>query len=71
MLVWRRELSVLHRTLDADEARLAPLIAQGASFADVCAVLGEIHGAEDRQRAVELLLRWLQASVLARPASTG
>jgi hypothetical protein len=71
VLVWRRELSVLHRTLDADEARLAPLIAQGASFADVCGVLGEIHGAEASQRAVELLVRWLQASALARPAGTG
>jgi hypothetical protein len=34
-------------------------------------VLGEIHGAEASQRAVELLVRWLQASVLARPASPG
>ena len=65
VLVWRRELSVLHRTLDADEARLAPQIAAGTSFAAACEVLGEIHGAEASQRAVELLLRWLQAAVLA------
>lgn len=67
VLAWRRDLSVLHRTLDADEGRLAPRIAQGASFAAVCEVLGEIHGAEASSRAVELLLRWLQAATLAAP----
>jgi hypothetical protein len=67
VLAWRRELSVLHRTLDADEGRLAPRIAQGVSFAAVCEVLGEIHGAAASSRAVELLLRWLQAATLAVP----
>jgi hypothetical protein len=71
VLVWRRELSVLHRTLDADEARLAPQVAAGASFAAVCEVLGEIHGGEASQRAVELLVRWLQAAVLVRTDTTG
>jgi hypothetical protein len=64
VLAWRRDLSVLHRTLDADEARLAPLLAQGASFAAVCEVLGELHGDAASGRAVELLLRWLQAAAL-------
>jgi len=67
VLAWRRELSVLHRTLDADEGRLAPQLAQGVSFAAVCEVLGELHGAEASSRAVELLLRWLQAATLAVP----
>jgi hypothetical protein len=71
VLVWRRELSVLHRTLDADEARLAPQIAAGASFADVCEVLGEIHGGQASERAVEILLRWLQAAVIVRADRTG
>src|SRR5439155_23353598 len=62
VLAWRRDLSVLHRTLDADEGRLAPLIARGASFAAVCDVLGELHGDAASQRAVELLLRWLGAA---------
>lgn len=68
VLVWRRELSVLHRTLDADEAGLAPRIAQGAAFAALCEVLGEIHGQDASSRAVELLLRWLQAAALRAPA---
>lgn len=64
VLAWRRDLSVLHRTLDADEGRLAPMIAQGTSFAAVCEVLGELHGDAASGRAVELLLRWLGAAAL-------
>jgi hypothetical protein len=37
------------------------------SFADACEVLGELHGEAASARAVELLLRWLQAAVLAAP----
>jgi hypothetical protein len=68
VLVWRRDVAVLHRTLDADEAGLAPRIAQGVSFADACEVLGELHGDAASARAVELLLRWLGAAALAAPA---
>ena len=64
VLVWRRDVAVLHRTLDEDEGRLAPRIAAGARFADICEVLGEIHGDGASARAVELLLRWLPAAVL-------
>ncbi|HEY0481036.1 MAG TPA: DNA-binding domain-containing protein [Kofleriaceae bacterium] len=64
VLVWRRDVAVLHRTLDADEARLASQIAGGAAFAEVCGVLGEIHGEDASPRAVELLLRWLGAAAL-------
>jgi hypothetical protein len=67
VLVWRRDVAVLHRTLDADEAGLAPRIAQGVSFADACEVLGALHGEAASARAVELLLRWLQAAALAAP----
>jgi hypothetical protein len=67
VLAWRRDIAVLHRTLDADEARLAPRIALGASFAELCGVLGEIHGEDASGRAVELLLRWLQAAALRSP----
>ncbi|HSR96201.1 MAG TPA: DNA-binding domain-containing protein [Kofleriaceae bacterium] len=69
VLAWRRDLAVLHRTLDADEARLAPRIAEGATFAALCEVLGELHGDAATSRAVELLLRWLGAAALR--TSTG
>jgi hypothetical protein len=64
VLVWRRDVAVLHRTLDADEGRLAPQIAAGARFSQICDVLGEIHGEDASARAVELLLRWLSAAAL-------
>jgi len=67
VLVWRRDIAVLHRTLDDDEARLALQIAGGASFAAVCEVLGELHGDDASARAVELLVRWLGAEALAAP----
>jgi hypothetical protein len=70
VLAWRRDLSVLHRTLDADEARLAPLLAQGTSFAAVCEVLGELHGDAASSRAVELLVRWLGAAALSTSRSS-
>lgn len=72
VLVWRRDVAVLHRTLDTDEARLAEPIARGATFAEVCEVLGELHGEAASARAVELLLRWLGAAALdARPHDAG
>lgn len=68
VLVWRRDISVLHRTLDPDEGGLAEQIAIGARFADVCEVLGGLHGDAASGRAVELLLRWLEGEALAAPA---
>jgi hypothetical protein len=64
VLVWRRDSSVLHRTLDPDEARLAPSLATGTRFADVCEVLGTLHGEAAGARAVELLVRWLDAATV-------
>jgi hypothetical protein len=64
VLVWRRDVAVLHRTLDGDEGQLAPRIAAGALFSEVCEVLGEAHGEDASARAVELLLRWLAAAAL-------
>lgn len=65
VLVWRRATTVVHRTLDADEAALASMMATGATFTEVCDVLAAQHGEQAAPRAVELLLRWLQAEALA------
>lgn len=65
VLVWRRDISVLHRTLDPDEGELAREVAIGARFADICEHLGQIHGDDASGRAAELLLRWLEAAALA------
>jgi len=69
VLVWRRELEVVHRTLDPDEGQLAASLVAGAPFAEVCEQLGELHGDDAGARAAELLLRWLAASALVAPAA--
>jgi len=66
VLVWRRDLRVLHRTLDPDEAELVPLVAAGASLAVVSARLGEVDASAPEQRMVELLARWIDGEVLRR-----
>jgi hypothetical protein len=68
VLVWRRDLSVLHRTLEPDEAELARAVAIGTPFAEVCEQLGRIHGDDASGRAAELLLRWLEGAALAAPS---
>lgn len=65
VLVWRRDLRVLHRTLDADEAALATLVASRASITAVSARLAELEVPHPEQRMVALLARWLDAGVLA------
>lgn len=65
VLVWRRDSSVLHRTLDPDEAELAHAIAAGVRFADACERMATIHGDGATGRAAELLLRWLGDAALA------
>jgi Putative DNA-binding domain len=67
VLVWRRDISVLHRTLDPDEGELAREIATGARFVEVCERLAETHGDDASGRAAELLLRWLEAAALGTP----
>lgn len=54
VLVWRRDISVIHRTLDPDEATA---LARGGTFGEICEAL-------DVDRALALLLRWLDAGVL-------
>jgi hypothetical protein len=66
VLVWRKSTVVFHRTLDPDEAPLAAALARGATFGEVCAGLaaGAAGLVEPGARAVELLLRWLDAEAV-------
>ncbi len=63
VLVWRRDYTVIHRTLEPDEARIAPSLAAGTTFGDLC---DELDAAAERaaERAIELLVRWLDAGCL-------
>jgi hypothetical protein len=63
VLVWRRDVTVVHRTLDPDEAGLVAALAAGTTFADACDGLAD-HPAP-AERALELLLRWVDAAILA------
>jgi hypothetical protein len=62
VLVWRRGVTVVHRTLDDDEAALAPALAAGTTFGDVCEALAADPA--PAERALTLLLRWLDAAAL-------
>lgn len=63
VLVWRRAITVVHRTLDADEAHALATLAHGATFATVCDTLAGQEAPETR--AIELLLRWIDAALIA------
>lgn len=66
VLVWRRDLRVLHRTLDDDEAQLVAQVARCQTLATVSARLAELGSEEPDQRMAELLTRWLDAEILAQ-----
>ncbi len=59
VLVWRREYTVIHRTLEPDEARVAHALAAGTSFGELCEQLEA-----PAERAIALLVRWLDAQCL-------
>jgi hypothetical protein len=61
VMVWRREHTVVHRTLDVDEARVAHALGEGSTFGEVCDLLEE-----PAERAIALLVRWLDARCLRR-----
>lgn len=64
VLVWRRGVTVIHRTLARDEAALVRILAGGASFAEVCEPLADTE--TPAERAFELLLKWLDGGILDR-----
>ncbi len=63
VLVWRRDLTVIHRTLEVDEAPIVSAMIDGTTFGAACELLDEATAAE---RAIELLVRWLDAGILRR-----
>jgi hypothetical protein len=61
VLVWRRDYVVVHRTLESDEARVAQSLAAGTTFGELCDELDA-----SAERALELLVRWIDAEILRR-----
>lgn len=70
ILVWRRDVTVIHRTLEEDEASAllqTTSYSRGNTFAGVCEAFG--MQPDPSARAIELLLRWLDAEILVRERS--
>jgi hypothetical protein len=66
--VWRQDLTVFHRRVDALEHGALAMLRPGASFAALCAWLAERVGDEGAgPAAVRLLRRWLDDALLVRP----
>lgn len=63
VLVWRRDATtVVHRTLDEDEGTCVELLARGTAFSAICDALAATR--DPAERAIELLLRWIDAELL-------
>jgi len=57
--VWRQDLRVFHRPVDAAEAAALEAVAHGESFASVCGRVGELLGeAAGAERVAQLLESW-------------
>ncbi len=64
LLVWRRELQTVWRSLEADEAALLQALREGADFGALCEQAGAF-GDDPATRAAGLLARWLDEGLLA------
>ncbi len=63
VVVWRRgAVTVVHRVLETDEVGCVRHLVNGATFADICESL--IGARDPAVRAIELLLRWIDAEML-------
>lgn len=67
VLVWRRDVTVIHRTLARDEARAVRLLVSGTTFETACEALADTP--DPVSRALELLLKWLDGGILERTRS--
>jgi len=68
--VWRSDLTVRHRRLSDEEATLLDLLAQGASFSDLCEALAASHEADTiALQAATLLRTWIADGWIASVTS--
>lgn len=68
-VIWRSDLRVLHRMLEPDEAAIAPLLARGATLAEIAEALAA-HAPAPDLRMSALLAGWLDAGLVARVEPT-
>lgn len=68
LIIWRHEFTCCFQPLDTDENELLPHLAGGLRFEAICEYLVQRRGSDGGvQLAGELLARWTQADLLARP----
>lgn len=60
VLVWRRDITVYHRTLADDEAEVLAALAGGATFGEACEIL--VSHEEPAQRALQIILTALDGA---------
>lgn len=60
VLVWRRDITVYHRTLADDEAEVLRALARGATFGEACELL--VEHPEPAQRALQIILAALDGA---------
>ena len=66
--MWRQDVDVFHRSIDADEEPLLAMIAAGAPFDAVCErLLADVPEERGAQRAFEILGRWVTDGLVVRP----
>jgi Putative DNA-binding domain len=66
VLVWRRDTTVIHRTLAADEAQVLSALDGGALFAEACEIL--VDDPDPAQRALQIILTALDGAAFAQGA---
>ncbi|MEZ4359247.1 MAG: DNA-binding domain-containing protein [Kofleriaceae bacterium] len=66
VLVWRRDITVIHRTLADDEAEVLRALAAGATFADACELL--VQHEDPPQRALQIILTALDGAAFVAPS---
>jgi uncharacterized protein (UPF0276 family) len=59
-LIWRRDMTVFHRDLEADEAGALQALLEGQSFLEICGAGDEAHP----QQVAAWLHRWLAAGLI-------
>ena len=64
-IVWRRDAQVYYRDLEEAEARALALLSEGASFADICRVIGARATGTDQVALIgRLLAQWLSNGII-------
>lgn len=66
--VWRQNMAVWHRRIEADEADALAAVGKGATFAEICEQLAADGGEENAPvRAATLLQTWLADGLVTAP----